>query len=310
MIKIKKKIYYKLCSIKIFKLTVFFLAGFILFSCTGKQLIRFRSDSKIGFKTEKGKIVIPPKYQAAYPFSDKGIAVVRLNDKWLFIDQKGIAVDTSGYDYLGGFMNGVTVAYVGKGDYVKIALHYKYTGAYSLPENLYGKWAYVNANGKVIVAAGKYDFHFTYNNGDAWVISEKKYGLIDRLGNEIIPCKYERVGTQGQNGLCRVMLNGKWGVVNTKGKEIIPIEFDELKFDYTDTTLEAIEAKKGTKWGCFNKQGKAITSFKYDGIGSFMNGFASVTVGPKVEVNGDVTKIIEPGKTGFINRQGLEIVPL
>lgn len=59
---------------------------FYLIMCIGlntinaqTDLIPYRKGNKWGFIDKTGKIVIPCKYNTAYPF-DKGIAWVRLND--------------------------------------------------------------------------------------------------------------------------------------------------------------------------------------------------------------------------------------
>jgi len=45
-----------------------------------------------------------------------------------------------------------------------------------------------------------------------------KWGFMDELGNNIIPCKYETV-SHFENGCIWVKFNGKWKIVDRKGKE-------------------------------------------------------------------------------------------
>jgi hypothetical protein len=53
-----------------------------------------------------------------------------------------------------------------------------------------------------------------------------KWGLIDKTGKEVIPCKYDYVGRVFSEGLAYVELNGKWGYINTTGNEVVPLIYD------------------------------------------------------------------------------------
>ena len=52
-------------------------------------LIPYRKGDKWGYIDKKGKIVIPIQYDDAWPFSDNGLARVKVNGKWGYIDKKG-----------------------------------------------------------------------------------------------------------------------------------------------------------------------------------------------------------------------------
>ena len=54
-------------------------------------LAMVRLDKKYGFIDKTGKEVIPIKYDNAWGFSE-GLANVRLNNKWFYINQKGECV--------------------------------------------------------------------------------------------------------------------------------------------------------------------------------------------------------------------------
>lgn len=73
-----------------------------------------------------------------------------------------------------------------------------------------------------------------------------KYGYIDKMGNEVIPCKYE-------------------------GDEMMDYEFHE--------GLTAVS--NGQKYAYIDVDGKEITSFIYDEAGSFSEGYAVVTKNEK-----------------------------
>ena len=67
-------------------------------------------------------------------------------------------------------------------------------------------------------------------NGLAFVENnEGKYGFVNEVGEEIIPCQYEDVSEFFENGLAAIANEeGKWGFIDGKGKEIIPCQYDVI----------------------------------------------------------------------------------
>ena len=99
----------------------------------------FKENNKYGFKLKSsGEIVIPLKYDSAGSFSE-GLAVVRLNGKWGYIDKTGKEIIPLKYDSAESFSKGLA----------RVRLN--------------GKWGYVDKTGKVVISA-------KYNN--AWGFCE------------------------------------------------------------------------------------------------------------------------------------------
>lgn len=71
----------------------------------------------------------------------------------------------------------------------------------------------------------KYEFVGHFNNGLAKVKYNKKWGFIDTLGVEVVPCIYHEV-TNFNDGFAKVRINEKWGLVDTSGNVIIKPTFD------------------------------------------------------------------------------------
>ena len=46
----------------------------------------------------------------------------------------------------------------------------------------------------------------------------EKFGYFDKIGKEVIECKYDEV-EEFSNGIAKVKLNGKWGFINKNGIE-------------------------------------------------------------------------------------------
>ena len=63
-----------------------------------------------------------------------------------------------------------------------------------------------------------YDYVAEYSEGLAEVKLNGKYGIIDKSGTLVIPCKYDWAFSFSE-GLAEVKLNGKYGYVNKSGVE-------------------------------------------------------------------------------------------
>ena len=89
-------------------------------------LAMVRLDKKYGFIDKTGKEVIPIKYDYAYSFSE-GLALVKLNNKYGFIDKTGKEVIPIKYDNAYSFSK-ISLALV----------------------KLEGKWFYINQKGECV----------------------------------------------------------------------------------------------------------------------------------------------------------------
>ena len=77
----------------------------------------------------------------------------------------------------------------------------------------------------------KYDEVGVFENDLAYVRKNKKYGYVDKNGNEIIPCIYTYVGTFNEQGIVWVNKGNQYGVYNIDGKAILPAEYIIGTFD-------------------------------------------------------------------------------
>jgi len=155
------------------------------------------------------------------------------------------------------------------------------------------------------------DFKNKYENidkyrddGYAEVTLNRKKGLIDREGNEVIPCKYSSIrksvviSPNGYkevffvDGLLSVSLDGKWGNIDEKGKEITPLIYDDIDL-YRDDRFAKV--KRNGKYGYVDKKGEEVVNCKYEILGAFEeDGLASIK---------------NNGKWGYIDMNGIEVIP-
>lgn len=198
---------------------------------SGTKEIRF------GYTDKFGRTLIPSKYEDARQFSE-GLAAVKLNRKWGFIDANDSIIIPLSYGWVSSF-----------GEYgferlsiVKINNNFeRAVGITSL-----GKTGLINKSGKIVLPLS-YVYIAPIVNGLALIndgsdaIEETdsyngKYGFINSEGKIVIPCLYD----YAEPFLSKISLvnkNGKWGGLNSKGKEVIQCVYDTLQRDEVDCNI-------------------------------------------------------------------------
>ena len=112
---------------------------------------------------------------------------------------------------------------------------------------LHNKWGLINKVG-VEITPIKYDTIYSfYSNGRAKVLLNKKEGYLDINGKEIIAPIYEKACFNPGTNLVKVTLNGKEGYLDSSGNEIIPPRYDFIS-DFTDTSSIGVFCENG-KYG-------------------------------------------------------------
>ncbi len=101
-----------------------------------------------------------------------------------------------------------------------------------------------------------------------------KYGFIDKVGNEVIPCQFENAGVF-REGLARVKIDGKWGFIDRNDQMVI--KSDYLLLDDFHEGMAVTTVNKGYySHGYICKTGREIVPPQFDFAGSFENGLALV----------------------------------
>ncbi len=136
-------------------------------------------------------------------------------------------------------------------------------------------------------------------------ISGKK-GLVDSLGKEITPAKYEWIdyGACG-NDYVKVKLNGKTGLIDQSGKEVIlPAYFDVGIFS---EGLAWVQPEQGGHFAYVDIKAKLVidTILNYASVHNFSDGLAMVEKSGFTDVNGNSYSLF-----GYIDKTGKEVIPL
>ena len=123
--------------------------GYDDIDCLSDGLAKVKRDGKYGFIDQTGKVVIPLNYDWAWWFSE-GLASVKRNGKWGFIDNTGKVVIPLNYDDTWYFTEGLA----------------------AVKQN--GKYGFINQTGQIIIPL-QYDDAYPFYN-DVAVVSDSSTG--------------------------------------------------------------------------------------------------------------------------------------
>lgn len=300
--------------------------------CAREGLSIVEKDNKWGFVDKQGKEVIPLIYDAVIDFKQGYASVKPAGEKiYIDIDKTGKKVTIPPYyddSYekadrrLAGISDNepfddLSNDYPSDKENVKILCYPNYNKCHAM-----------NRRGKILVSlqAGYEEIDDFSNDGLARVRKNNKWGFVSKLGEEVIPVKYDRANAFSEgltmvgqkntyyiidengeiittltfdldefgyfnNGKITVEKDKKVGVIDKYGKIIIPIEYNNI-FELSDNSYRV---EKDNKAGIINQNGKTIIPIEYDEIDDFSQNLTIVT---------------KDGKKGIINKQGKIIIPI
>lgn len=253
-----------------------------------------------GFADETGKIVIPMQYDKVWHFKN-GLAKVERNKRYGLIDKSGKIIIPPQYNELNYFTDKL--------------LRTRHNNQYEL----------FDTQGNII--SDKYDFIGNIDYGFAKIKQKDKYGLMDKNGNEIIPCQYDDILTLTKepdliavkkdnqwgfvdknnhtvipfvyeqvwhfhNGLAKIRNNQQYGMIDLTGKIIIPTQYQWLD-DINEQGL--IRFQQNNQFGFINRDNQIVIPNQYEYIEQF---------------NHDIAKAKKNGFWGFIDKTGKEVFAL
>ena len=139
----------------------------------------------------------------------------------------------------------------------------------------------------------KWRFQYNFSEGLAVVEDDNfKYGLIDKTGQGVIPCKWETAGPI-KEGLAYVEDdNLRYGFIERTGQVVIPCEWYKAD-DFSEGLAWVQDGNR--KWGVIDKTGKLVIPCKWKWAGGFSDGLALV--------------MDDNGKYGFIDKTGKVVLP-
>ncbi len=171
------------------------------FSSFSEGLALIKVDEKWGYMDKQGKAVIQPQFDSAGYFSE-GLAHITLDGKPAYIDKSGKVVLKPKIDsHWGGFHEGLAAASVGK------------------------KWGFIDKKGRFVIQP-QFESAGSFSEGLGTVQTENlKWGLIDKKGQIVISPKYDAIGAF-IGGIAQVYIGNTPQLINKSG-EIVAVPQDE-----------------------------------------------------------------------------------
>jgi hypothetical protein len=235
-------------------------------SFTEDGLASVRKDNLYGYIDKSGKEAILPQFNNCFDFSE-GLAAVLKDGKWGFIDNKGVLKITNIYSIAGSFSENLA----------------------SVKETSGGKFGYIDKTGKKVIDF-KYDVADEFINGLARIKKDGFFGLIDKNDTMVIKNIYKNVGQLYEDLIYfQSSDNNKFGFLDKSGKIIIEATYDAAS-DFSEG-LAAIRV--GNSYGYIDKTNKKVIEPKFAWAGDFIGSLAQVT--------------FSDGYNGYIDKTGKTI---
>lgn len=135
------------------------------------------------------------------------------------------------------------------------------------------KWGVINNQGEWIIKP-TYQEMTIYSKYYLIVIKEK-CGLIDAQENIILPPKYDALfQSRFREDYLIAVLNDKWGIIDIHNNVILDFQYDRLEPIYGENNYFSAYLKSKDKWGLIDSAGNIILPFEYDAEISFYNDIA------------------------------------
>ena len=143
--------------------------------------------------------------------------------------------------------------------------------------------------------------------------NDRRFGLIDRQGREVVPCVYADVAGFS-SGLARVQEGTdsvrRYGYVDTLGQVVIP-----LKYDYARDFSEGMAVVAKGEWS--GKSGYGKRDFEFTGKYGFIDRRGNEVIAPIYDGAADFSEVLaavgQMGKYyvrwGFIDAAGTLVIP-
>jgi hypothetical protein len=225
------------------------------------KLARARLNGKYGFIDQKGNQVVPIKFEKVRSNKIDSFVCVMENGKWAFFSCEGKQLTKFEFDQ------------ITESPYSETSYTYFESGLCRVQKN--GKLGYINSNFQTVIPFGKYQESETFDLSKRAVVKTKgKYGLINTQDKFILEPKYQSIDYfKYPSGRYKVQYANKYGIIDSIGQEILPTQYLEIIPNYfqIDTLRKGILILKKNIGNSIvtDYNGQVLIPEKYDDIGIF-----------------------------------------
>ncbi|MFM9952118.1 MAG: WG repeat-containing protein [Saprospiraceae bacterium] len=201
----------------------------------------------------KDAVLILPEFRSAGDFSE-GLAAVRINGFYGYIDTKGAVVIQPEFRSAGDFSEGLAAVRIN------------------------GFYGYIDTKG-IVVIPPQFDFATAFSEGYAVVFREGKPFFINKTGQIPFACDFARLASF-ENGRAMVRTqSGQMGMVDKQGKLVVDTAYFYIEKTEPGLFVVRSRSKTGnTQEGIIDSRGNSIIPLgKFRNIGSFVDGYVQVS---------------------------------
>ena len=232
----------------------------------------------VGIINQRGEVVVEPKYLEVGKPSDGWVAV-RESSQWEYQSLSGKKTIEVKFDQAGPFVNGLAPANKNEmNGFIDETGNWVKTG-FSFVDAFSEGFAVVGSETGVYFVNEKFENQFqsqfedagAFQDGEAPVKRNNRWGVINHLGEQIVPFRFEEMPLIGKEGIVGVM-NGRYGMMDPSGIELIPFHYERL----LPMSENRIGYYDGQKWGFLDAQNGVAIPALYTSVTPFQDGRAYV----------------------------------
>ncbi|MBC1453863.1 WG repeat-containing protein [Listeria welshimeri] len=221
--------------------------------------------SYFGFVDRQGKIITKELYDKVSDFTKDGLAIVVKDGKMGAINSKEEVIIPFMYDRISDFENGFALVFKNKlwGAFDNRGKQVLPTEYEALSKNYGEGFIYIIGEEVGFVDSNNHRYQLTTKD------EGETFFYYDSEGNKASISNLDQAYPFLDKGMV-ACYNNKEGLINTLGEVIVPVKYDQI----STTILGGIGyVKKGDFWAIINELGEVVTDFKYDLIGFLASGY-------------------------------------
>ena len=138
-----------------------------------------------------GKVIFEPKYDVILDTAYNDDSMIRIGVNHYRAYERETTSPTIYKSHIVGLAN-CKGEFIIPMEYETIILPFR-SSLFTLREKIHGNYGVVDINNNTVVEFGLYSWIDGFSNGYSRVKREGKWGIINELGEEVLPCKYKHI---------------------------------------------------------------------------------------------------------------------
>ncbi|MGZ3921338.1 MAG: WG repeat-containing protein [Bacteroidia bacterium] len=230
------------------------------------QLFPYQKEDVYGFIDSTAKLIIKPQYETVTAFSE-GLSVVSRNDSVFYINKENINPFNQFYSDAYPFKNGIAaVKQNNKWNFINRQgqlISGNYEEVNELSNEVYvvklnNKYGAINHFGQLIIEP-RFQKLGDFKNEFAYYVEDGKYGFVSKSGY-VHKAEFEWISDFNENNIAIIKQSNLYGLINTKGEIILEPSVDLI----VKAPMSIFIVVKNGLYGFYSPAGCYITQIAYD----------------------------------------------